>query len=91
MALALALAKEKCIKWKLIQGIKENRRKGRWRDTNLHAGEIREKMKENEEHETLIIKMHQRISSQIFPNFWTGVAREREQTLGQGSKESKEV
>ena len=28
---------------------KENRRKGRWRDTNLHAMEIRVKMKENEE------------------------------------------
>ena len=28
---------------------KENRRKGRWRDINFHAREIRGKMKENEE------------------------------------------
>lgn len=28
--------------------IKEIRRKGRWRDTNLHASEIRCEMKEND-------------------------------------------
>ena len=33
----------------LFMKIKENRRKGRWRDTNLHEREIRRKIKENEE------------------------------------------
>ena len=33
----------------LFMKIKENRRKGRWRDTNFHEREIEGKMKENEE------------------------------------------
>lgn len=32
-------------------------------------------------------KRHLRISWQILPNFWVGVAKEREQALGQARKE----
>ena len=37
----------------LFMKIKENMRKGRWRDTGLHEMEIEGKMKENEENKGL--------------------------------------
>ena len=39
MELALALEKTKGNKWQLIQEIKENRRKGRWGNMNMHVKE----------------------------------------------------
>jgi len=43
--------RQKAVNDNLMKEIKENRRKGRWRDKNMHVREIKEKIKENERKE----------------------------------------